>query len=29
LPEISECFLQISDMIFLLRAFYYDIINIC
>jgi hypothetical protein len=28
LPEIGECFLQISNMIFLLRAFHYDIINI-
>jgi hypothetical protein len=28
LPEIGKCFLQISNVIFLLRAFHYDIINI-
>jgi hypothetical protein len=28
LPEIGKCLLQISNVIFLLRAFHYDIINI-
>jgi hypothetical protein len=28
LPEIGKCLLQVSNMIFLFRAFYYDVIDV-
>jgi hypothetical protein len=28
LPKIGKCFLQISNVVFLLRALHYDIINV-